>query len=96
MREESDGPFKWQSLIELNQYEIHYVLHGLKKVVLKSAKGMTERDAWFIAAIDGGAPLSEIPSEQSRTALITAAEAQGVSMVRWNLCPRAPRQRSFS
>lgn len=96
MREESEGPFKWQSMVELNHYEIHYVLHGSKKVLLKNAKEMTERDAWLIAAVEGGIPLSALPADKSRMPLIDAAQTGGISKVRWNLCPRNPRQSSFS
>ncbi|MFK3973756.1 DUF6555 family protein [Pseudomonas sp. NPDC087358] len=95
MREDVEGPFKWQSIIALNHYEIHYVLRGMKKVLLHNAKGMTECDAWILAALDAGVPSSALPTTRFLTVLITAAQNQGISKVRWNLCPRSTRYMSY-
>lgn len=72
----------------INTYEIHYVLHGLKTVTLHEAYRMTETDAWVIAALDAGLPSAALPKRLYLSLIQTIAEGQGVTKVRWNLCPR--------
>ncbi|WP_397448151.1 DUF6555 family protein [Pseudomonas sp. NA-150] len=91
MSKDAEVVFEWRAMDELNTYEIHYVFHGAKKVMLHRAKCMTDCDAWVIAAVEVGVPLSALPTVHFRTVIITAAESQGVSKVRWNLCPRTRR-----
>jgi hypothetical protein len=72
----------------INTYEIHYVLHGLKTVTLHEANRMTETDAWMIAVLDAGLQSAALPKRMYLSLIQTIAEGQGVTKVRWNLCPR--------
>lgn len=69
---------------ELTTFEIHYVHFGVKKTVLQRAPYMTDAAAWIIAAVESGVPASVLPSTDFLGLIMTAAESQGVSKVRWN------------
>lgn len=85
---DDQGPLALRAVLPPNTYEIHYVRYGLKRVKLHDAYTMSELDAWIIAARDSGVPESYMPSRSFLSLLWTIAEGQGVSKVRWNLCPR--------
>lgn len=73
----------------LNRYEIHFMHHGVKKVVVCSAAGMTDIDAWMQATLASNISASALPHARFLSLTITAAENQGVTKVRWNLSPKA-------
>ncbi|MDB6052335.1 MAG: hypothetical protein JWR17_5081 [Pseudomonas sp.] len=73
----------------LKVYEIHYLHHGVKKVILHHAEQMTDFDAWILAAIECGLPQQILPVARFLTVAITTAEGQGITKVRWNICPRS-------
>lgn len=69
-------------------FEIHYVLKGVKVVALHEAYRMNETEAWVIATLHSGLPSNALPRRLYLSLIQTFAETQGVTNVRWNLCPR--------
>lgn len=61
---------------------------GLRAV---HAASMNDCYAWLSAAMDAGVPGGAIPSENFLTLIVTVAEMQGISKVRWNLRPFSNR-----
>jgi len=67
-----------------DKYEIHYVKHGLKKVVLANRSGMTWLEAWKAALLIDGACVGATVGLRCIEDAMARAEANGISKVRWN------------
>lgn len=67
-----------------DQYEIHYVKHGLKKVVITHRNGMTWLDAWKAALLIDGACVGTTVGLRCVEEAVARAGINGISKVRWN------------
>ncbi|PVZ19890.1 MULTISPECIES: DUF6555 family protein [unclassified Pseudomonas] len=70
----------------LTQYfEVHYVLHGVKKVIVVEKTTMSELDAWICAMLFA---IGEQPQDLVRDSRVEQvreiASAHGLQKVRWN------------
>lgn len=93
MQSHRNGLLELRPILPPNTYEIHYMRCGLKRVMLHDAYTMSELEAWIMAVKDAGVQESSLPSRPFLSLLWTIAESQGVSKVRWNLCPRTIQHR---
>lgn len=67
-----------------DKYEIHYVKHGQKKVVVTNRSGMTWLEAWKAALLIDGACVGATVGLRCVEEAITRAGESGISKVRWN------------
>jgi hypothetical protein len=70
---------------QFKSYEIHFIRYGIKKRLLQRAVSMTDANAWYFAAIESGVPAAALPNGNFLELIMTAAQNQGISKVRWNV-----------
>lgn len=79
----------------LTQYfEVHYVLHGVKKVIVVEKTSMSELDAWICAMLFAVGGQHQGMVRESRFECVRElALAQGLDKVRWNRIQKMDKTR---
>lgn len=74
-------------------FEVHFVLRGMKKVIIVETSTMCEVDSWVCATLYvEGHPDRFVPEAKLRDAMARAA-AHGITNVRWNKVQKMDRDR---
>lgn len=75
-------------------FEVHYLLNGLKKVVVVEKTNMSELDAWLCALmLVNGRRISGRDKPDTLELVKSAADNKGIGSVRWNKLSHFDRRR---